>query len=89
MEEKNIFGKASVNNISSPEQLTDYIRVSSPSLWVALCAIMLLLVTFFVWCVFGLVEVTTLDADNQPKKEVIRPIDFIFGTGSAESRPPR
>jgi len=85
MEEKNIFGKASINNITSPEQLTDYIRVSSPSLWVTLCAIMILLAIFFIWCVYGLVEVKTLDADNQPKTEIIRPIDFFFGT--TESRP--
>jgi len=64
--------------ISSPEQLTDYIRVSSPSVWVTLLALLILLVCFFVWCVHGRVEVITNETNGQPKSEFVRPIDYFI-----------
>lgn len=41
--EKQIFRKKSVERVSSPEQLSDYIRVSNPSVWMTLAAIIVLL----------------------------------------------
>ncbi len=49
----NIFRQKSLDRISSPEQLNDYIRVSTPSVWMLLGAIVLLLVGVCVWGVFG------------------------------------
>lgn len=56
MAEKNIFRKKSLDRISSPEQLNDYIRVSSPGIWLLLAAVVILLIGIGVWGVFGTIE---------------------------------
>lgn len=54
----NLFRKKSLDRISSPEQLNDYIRVSTPSVWMLLIAIVILLAGVCVWGVFGRMETT-------------------------------
>lgn len=51
-----IFRKKSIERISSPEQLGDYIRVSNPSIWIILGAIIVLLIGACVWGIFGTIE---------------------------------
>lgn len=53
-----IFREKSIKRVSSPEQLGDYIRVSNPSVWMALAAIIVLLIGVCVWGVFGRLETT-------------------------------
>jgi len=48
-----IFRQKSLDRISSPEQLNDYIRVSTPSVWMLLIAIVVLLAGVCVWGIFG------------------------------------
>ncbi len=48
-----IYRQKSIERISSPDQLNDYIKVSSPSVWVVLIAIVVLLSGACVWGVFG------------------------------------
>lgn len=48
-----IFRKKSLERVSSPEQLNEYIRVSSPSMWTVLIAVMVLLIGVCVWGVVG------------------------------------
>ena len=55
-----LFRKKSIDRVSSPEQLNDYIRVASPSVWMVLLSIIVLLVGVCVWGVFGHLD-TTLD----------------------------
>ena len=55
-EEKSVFRKKSLDRISSPEQLNDYIRVSSPGIWILLAAVIILLIGIGVWAVFGTME---------------------------------
>lgn len=55
--EQQLFRKKSMEQVSSPEQLGDYLRVTSPSAWVVLAAVILLLVSLFVWC-----DVTTVES---------------------------
>jgi hypothetical protein len=43
-----LFRKKSIDRISSPEKLEDYMRVTSPRLWMLLSAIVILLVGFLV-----------------------------------------
>lgn len=75
MENKNttIFRQKSIDRISSPEQLHDYIKVSSPSSWVILIAIIVLLIGVLVWGIFGSITVNT---DNG--QEIIAPIDLLL-----------
>ena len=49
----NLFREKSLERISSPERLNDYIRVSTPSVWMLLGAIVALLTGVCVWGVFG------------------------------------
>lgn len=56
--EKNIFRKSSLDRISSPEQLTDYIRVTNPSVWVILIAVAILLISVLIWSIFGVLPDT-------------------------------
>ena len=57
----NLFRKKSLDRISSPEQLNAYIRVATPSVWLLLSAIVILLAGVCVWGVFGHMD-TTLTA---------------------------
>ena len=57
----NLFRQKSLDRISSPEQLNEYIRVATPSVWILLAAIVVLLAGVCVWGVFGHMD-TTLTA---------------------------
>jgi len=47
--EQPLFRKESIERVSSPEQLSDYLHVTSPAIWVVLAAVVLLLTSLFVW----------------------------------------
>lgn len=48
-----LFREKSLERVSSPEQLNDYIRVTNPSVWIALTSVVFLLIGICVWGVFG------------------------------------
>lgn len=56
--EESVFRKESLERVSSPEQLNDYIKVSGPSVWVVLAAVLLLLAALFVWAFTGSIPTT-------------------------------
>ena len=56
-----LFREKSLDKISSPEQLDDYLKVSTPSLWLILAAIVSLLVGIIVWASVDTLE-TTINA---------------------------
>ena len=47
--EQPLFRKESMERVSSPEQLSDYLHVTSPAIWIVLAAVILLLASLFVW----------------------------------------
>lgn len=51
-----------LKKISTPEQLTDCLRVTNPSVWITLAAVVLLLAGLFVWASVATIE-TRLDAE--------------------------
>ena len=53
-----IFRKESLDRISSPEQLDDYIKVTSPGVWMFMSGIILVLIGFCVWLFVGRMEGT-------------------------------
>jgi hypothetical protein len=55
MNEK-LFRKKSLDRVSSPEQLNDYMKVSGPSVPIVIAAIIILLAAVCFWGVFGTVE---------------------------------
>lgn len=48
-----LFREKSLERVSSPEQLNDYIRVANPGVWIALAAVVFLLIGICSWGVFG------------------------------------
>ena len=56
-----VFREKTMDKISSPEQLTDYLRVTNPGIWVILAAVVLLLGALLAWSAVGTLE-TTADA---------------------------
>lgn len=56
--DRKLFRKKSLDRISSPEQLNDYIRVTNPGIWLLMCAVIFLLLGLFVWGVFGKLDTT-------------------------------
>jgi hypothetical protein len=49
MKKSTLFRKSSIDKVSSPEQLNDYIRVSNPSVFLILGATLILLIAGVVW----------------------------------------
>ncbi len=55
--DQQLFRKKSLDRISSPEQLNDYLRVTNPSVWVVLLAVIILLAGLLIWS-----SVTTIES---------------------------
>ncbi len=69
-----IFRQKSIDKVSSPEKLDDYIRVTTPGVWFTLAAIVILLVGTIVWGTFG--ELTIHNSDGTA--ETVAPVSFII-----------
>ena len=48
-----IFREKSLERVSSPEQLDDFVRVITPSFWLVLLAVVILLMGVAAWSIFG------------------------------------
>ncbi len=57
-EQNTLFRKKTLDRISSPEDLTDYLKVTNPSIWIILLAVIVLLAGIFVWSCVGTLETT-------------------------------
>ena len=55
-EQGSLFRKDSMERISSPEQLTDYLHVTNPTVWVVMAAIIILLAGILVWSAFAQID---------------------------------
>ena len=69
-----IFREKSIDRVTGPESLNDYIRVTSPSVWIALLALVVLLVGLLAWSIFGRIEVK--DANGNVKE--VAPISYVI-----------
>jgi len=58
MEKKQLFRQASLNHMTSPEQLNQYIKITNPSIWLILLAVIILLASLLVWSAFGALPTT-------------------------------
>ena len=68
-----IFRDKSLERISSPDQMDDYIRVTTPSVWIALLALVILLIGILAWTVLGTMEVH----DQEGKTTEVHPISYV------------
>ena len=71
MENNELYRKKAVERITSPEKLNDYIHVTSPSIWMALGAIILILVGALVWAAFGNIYTTVNGAGVVKDKNLV------------------
>ena len=69
-----IFRQKSIDKVSSPEKLDDYIKVTTPSVWITLAAVILLIVGALIWGIFG--ELTVHEDDGSARK--VAPITYIL-----------
>ena len=60
--EKGLFRQKSLDKVSSPEQMNDYIRVTGPGVWLVLAAVIALLAGLIVWSALGRLETTVTAA---------------------------
>ena len=72
-----LYRKKSLERISSPEKLDDYLKVSTPSLWLILLAVVSILVGILVWS-----SVSDIEPRVQAVGEVRNQIVEIALTGS-------
>ncbi len=62
--------------ISSPDQLTDYLRVTNPGVWVLLASIILFLAGVFVWFSIGTLEtVVPVKVSVEEKSALVIPAE--------------
>ena len=54
-----LFREKSVESIETPEVLNDYLRVTSPGIWLILVGIILFLTGVCIWGIFGHIDSTT------------------------------
>lgn len=50
---ESLFRKKSLDRITSPEQLNDYIKVSNPSVWLVISALIIVAISFSIWAFSG------------------------------------
>ena len=82
-----LFREKSLERVSSPEQLNDYIRVASPSVWMALFAVMFLLIGICVWGVFGKLDtVLTVGAITEGDRTICYVKESDIGSVSADMK---
>lgn len=88
--DQNLFRKKSIDRISSPEQLNDYLRVTNVSVWVILIAVILLLAGMLIWSTTATVEsYTEGSAQVQGGVMTIRFVDQKFAKNVEKGMPVR
>ena len=55
-EKKNIYREKTLERLSTPDQLTDYLKVTNPGIWAILAAVIVLLAGTIVWSFAGDLE---------------------------------
>ena len=82
---KSVFRKKAMDRISSPEQLSEYLRVTTPGIWIVLASIVLLLTGILVWSAVGVLETTkearAVASDGRASVAVISSDDEELKTG--------
>lgn len=69
-----VFNQKSLARISGPEELNAYVRVTTPSVWIVLAAITLLVLGILGWSIFGTVAVHEEDGSVHE----VHPITFVI-----------
>lgn len=73
MENKKIFREKNLERISSPDKINDYIKTTTPGIWIVLIAVLLILAGAIVWSVFGRITVNTPSGSK-----TVAPVTYIL-----------
>lgn len=65
-----IFREKSLQKVKSPDNLNEYIQVANPSIWLIMASVIILLIGFCSWAVFGSVK-TVVEADVHSKEGTV------------------
>ena len=68
-----IYREKAVQRVKRPEDLNDYVGVTTPSVWIVLIAVLLLLAGILAWTIFGSVDVHNEDGSVTET----HPISFV------------
>ncbi len=68
-----LFRAKSMEKMTSPEELNDYIKVTTPSVWMVLVATVILLLGMLFWSIFGTINLENSDGTVQE----VHPITFV------------
>lgn len=68
-----LFREKSLERVSSPDQMDDYVRVITPSVWLVLLAVAVLVVGVIVWNVLGTVPAQ----DGNVNTETIEQVSMV------------
>ena len=69
-----IFREKSLERVNAPEELNDYIHVTTPAVWFVIASLLVILAGFLVWGIFFNVTVHNEDGTT----EEVHPISFIL-----------
>jgi hypothetical protein len=76
MDNKSIFRQESLDRMSSPDQLDEYIKVSNPGIWLVLIALIVLFASVMVWGFTGtLPETLTVNGVVEGNERVVCFVD--------------
>ena len=80
-----LFREKAIKNVSSPEQLSDYLKTTNPGIWILLLAVVAFTLGMVIWSVAGTIE-TKVDAravvsDGAAKVIVIEEGDYDIEVG--------
>ena len=68
--DQKLYREKSLDRISSPEQLNDYLHVTTPSVWMILTAVIVLLVGLMIWSSIARIE-SYVDGSAEVKNGVM------------------
>ena len=66
-----LFREKSLEAVESPESLNDYLRVTSPGVWLVMGAVIALLIGAILWGIFGHIRTTSLFAVSVGPEESV------------------
>ena len=56
---RSLFRTKNIERIESPEEMNDYLQVTSPGVWLVLASVIVFLIGVCIWGIFGHIESTT------------------------------
>jgi uncharacterized membrane protein len=74
-----IFREKSIERISSPEKIDDYMKVTGVSMWLILVAILLMLFAAIIWSFTDRIEDKKVGNDGTVQTVEIAPVTLLTG----------